>query len=99
MEKEQEKIKLSPAEIALLKFWRSYVPSYDPRKNQYLADVHTFPNRTMVYYFMTEDLIEYFKQCDVPQYSATALLRMKVSPSTLKSWRDQGGKMWRKLRL
>jgi len=90
---------LKPAEKALLKFWRSYVPSYDPRKRQYSPTVHTIPNRTMLYYFMTEDLIEYFKDRDVPQYSATALLLMKVSPSTLKSWRDKWGTTWRKLRL
>ena len=96
---EDEKFQLKPAEKALLKFWRSYVPSYDPRKRQYMTDVHSFPHRTMVYYFMTEDLIEYFKNHDVPQYSSTALLLMKVSPSTLKSWRDKWGTTWRKLRL
>ena len=96
---EDEKFQLKPAELALLKFWRSYVPSYDPRKRQYSPTVHTIANRTMLYYFMTEDLIEYFKDRDVPQYSATALLLMKVSPSTLKSWRDKWGTTWRKLRL
>ena len=98
MKEEQEEV-LKPAEKALLKFWREYVPSYDPRKRQYSPTVHTIANRTMMYYFMTEDLIEYFKNHDVPQYSSTALLLMKVNPSTLKSWRDKWGTTWRKLRL
>ena len=61
--KEQDEV-LKPAEKALLKFWRSYVPNYDPRKRQYLSDVHNLPNRTMLYYFMTEDLIAYFDKCN-----------------------------------
>ena len=89
--------KLQQAEAALLSFWRSYVPGYDPRKRQYHPDVHSIANRTMLYYFMTEDLIEYFRRTDVPQYSATALHLMHVSPSTLKSWRDKWGPIWRKM--
>ena len=95
----KEEIQLQKAEAALLNFWRSYVPSYNPRKRQYTPDVHIIANRTMLYYFMTEDLIAYFKRTDVPQYSATALHLMHVSPSTLKAWRDKWGTTWRKMTL
>ena len=95
---EQEEV-LKPAEKALLKFWRSYVPSYDPRKRQYSPTEHTIPNRTMLYYFMTEDLIEYFKQNKVPDFTGKALGLMHVQSSTLSVWRKKWGHNWRNLQL
>ena len=94
-----EEFKLTKAEEAVLRSWRSYVPSVNPNLRRYEERDHTIKDRKMLYYFMLEDLIEYFKQNDVPQYSATALRLMRVSASTHKTWRDQWGKLWRKMRL
>ena len=93
-----EKFQLKPAENALLKFWRSYVPSYDPRKRQYSPTEHTIPNRTMLYYFMTEDLIAYFDKCDIPGATGQALSIMHVSSGTLAEWRKRWWHTWLKLR-
>ena len=90
---EQEEV-LKPAEKALLKFWREYVPSYDPRKRQYSSTVHNFPNRTMLYYFMTEDLIAYFDKCDIPGATGQALSVMHVSSGTLADWRKKWYYTW-----
>ena len=95
----EEKFELTKAEEAVLRSWRSYVPSVNPNLRRYDERDHTIKNRTRLYYFMLEDLIEYFKQNKVPQYSATALRLMGVSASTHKTWRDKWGKIWRKMRL
>ncbi len=86
---------LTPAEQAMLQCWHEHVRSYSPNLRRYNPEVHLL-RRKLLYYLMTEDLIEYYKQQGVPQYSATALDRMGIRPSTLKVWRDQWGRTWRK---
>ena len=90
---------LTPAEMAILMCWHDFVRSYSPQLRRYDPLRHTIANRKKLYYFMTEDLIEYFKVNDVPCYSAEAIKKMGMSPSTLKSGRDKWGKMWRKMYL
>ena len=96
---ENRRIELSKAEIALLKFWRSYVPSFDPNKRQYMPEVHSIENRTMVYYFMTEDLIEYFRKCNIPGAVGRALSLMHVQSSTLAEWRKMWRSTWAKMQI
>ena len=90
---------LSPAEVALLSFWHSYVPGFSPNKRQYTAAVHTIANRTMVYYFMTEELIAYFQKCGIQGAVGYALDLMGVRSSTLAEWRRKWGREWRNLHL
>ena len=96
---EDEKFQLKPAEVALLKFWRSYVPCDSPQRRRYDSNNHTIANRTMLYYFMTEDLIEYFKLNKVPDFTGKALGLMHVQSSTLSVWRKKWGHTWRNLQL
>ena len=95
----EKEIELKPAEVALLKFWRSYVLSFDPTRRQYCADVHTIEHRTMLYYFMTEDLIEYFRVNEIHGSVGYALDLMHVRSSTLAEWRAKWGDLWRNLQL
>ena len=95
----EEEIELKPAEVALLKFWRSYVPCDSPQRRRYDSNNHTIANRTMLYYFMTEDLIAYFDKCDIPGATGQALSIMHVSSGTLAEWRKKWHLKWRNLQL
>ena len=85
---------LTLAEKATLRFWHGYVRSYSPTLRRYEPQVHTI-NRTMLYYFMTEDLMEYLKECGIVNYTEEALLLMHVSSETLTNWSKKWGKTWR----
>lgn len=90
---------LSLAEEAVLTFWHEYVRSSSPHARRYDPGVHTIADRTMLYYFMTETLIAYLDQCDVPGATGQALLLMHVSSGTLAEWRKKWLKVWLKLHL
>ena len=89
---------LTPAEMAMLQFWHEYVRRYSPGACRYVPDVHCI-NRTKLFYLMTEDLIEHYKTSGVPCYSSRAGQLMGVSVGSLKNWRDNWGRLWRRLRL
>ena len=85
---------LSVAEKAMLAFWHEYMRSYSPHARRYNPEVHTI-NRTRLFYLMTEDMIEYLKECGVPNYTEVALNRMNVTSGTLTNWRAKWGKLSR----
>lgn len=89
---------LTLAEKATLQFWHKHVRSYSPTLRRYDPQVHTI-NRTMLYYFMTEDLMEYLKECGIVNYTEEALLLMHVSSGTLTNWRKKWGKTWRTMHI
>ena len=91
-------IQITMAEQATLQFWHNYVRSYSPNLRRYNSQVHTI-NKTMLHYFMTEDLIEFFKESGMPNYTEEALLLMHVSSGTLTNWRKKWGKTWRTMHL
>lgn len=95
----ENEIELTVAEVAMLKFWRNYVPCFDPTKRQYLPEVHSIEHRTMLYYFITEDLIEYFRVNKIHGSVGYALNLMHVQSSTLAEWRAKWGDLWRNLQL
>ena len=96
---ENEKFQLTPAEVALLKFWHNHVRSYSPDARRYDSAVHTISDRVMMYYFMTEDLIEYLKSCKISNYTEVALNQMGVTSGTLTNWRKKWGTTWRKMHI
>ena len=83
-----------PAEHALLKYWHAYVSSYSPTSRQYTRDVHTISSRSRLYYMLTEELIEYFKQSGISDYTNRALRCMGVRSSTLSDWRAKWRREW-----
>lgn len=85
---------LSIAEQAMLAFWHDYVRSYSPHLRRYDPAVHTL-NRTRLFYLMTEDMIEYLKECGVSNYTEVALNRMDVTSGTLTNWRQRWGRLAR----
>ncbi|MBQ7530816.1 MAG: hypothetical protein IJT12_03850 [Paludibacteraceae bacterium] len=85
---------LSVAEKAMLAFWHDYVRSYSPNARRYDPGVHTL-NRTRLFYLMTEDMIEYLKECGVSNYTEVALNLMGVTSGTLTNWRAKWGKLSR----
>ena len=85
---------LTPAEMAILMCWHEYVRSYSPHARRYDPEVHTI-NRTRLIYLMTEDMIEYLKECGVSNYTEVALNRMNVTSGTLTNWRAKWGKLSR----
>lgn len=90
---------LTKAEEAMLRSWRSYVPSVNPNLRRYDERDHTITDRKMLYYFMLEDLIEYFRKCELYGSVNLALRLMHVQSSTLADWRAKWHKSWRKLQL
>ena len=95
----EEEFELQKAEMALLLFWHNHVHSYSPNLRQYDSSVHAIRDRTMIYYFMTEDLIEYFKVCNISNFTEVALNQMGVTSGTLTNWRKKWGTLWRKMHI
>lgn len=92
-------VKLTVAMSATLKFWHNHVRSYSPNALRYDSSVHAIRNRTMMHYFMTEDLIEYFKVCKISNFTEVALNQMGVTSGTLTNWRKKWGTTWRKMHI
>ena len=91
--------KLTVAMEAMLRFWHYHVRSYSPNLRQYDSSSHAIRDRTMMYYFMTEDLIEYFKVSKISNYTEVALYQMGVTSGTLTNWRKKWGTTWRKMHI
>ena len=95
----EDEFELLKAEEALLMFWHNHVHSYSPNLRRYDSSVHSIRDRTMMYYFMTEELIEHFKVSKIPNFTEVALNQMGVTSGTLTNWRKKWGTTWRKLHI
>ena len=94
-------IKLSPAEMAVVKAWYEYLHSHKPNihhDNEHEED-NDIIRRGLLVYLMTEIMYDYYKAQDVHWPSYTTHRMMKTDSGTLSRWREKWQKVWTNLRL
>lgn len=81
---------LSPAEKAILQFWRDFIRTHSDKSVRPM----------LLYYLMTEMLIKYTTQLpDRPRPSEDAVISIGTTSGSLSKWRKKWHKIWLNLQL
>lgn len=92
-------IKLSPAEMAMVKAWYEYLHSHKPNIHHEHEEDNDIIRRSLLVYLMMEIMYDYYQALDVHWPSFTMHRMMQTDSGTLSRWREKWQNVWINLRL